>query len=206
MNFHKLAIGAAFTLASIATIQPATHASSRYDAIVKQLGLQTTPAQTLVAQAPDTLSSGHNFFSHAPQLIRTATSEKGGNAPATYEFTVTVPANAGQPLKAITIAQGTNLETVQFDLNGSQASLGKGLTAAIIPLAHIGGTATPGEVTVVFDQPVQPGNTVTVAIAAQANPNFGGNYEFGVTAYPVGDNSTGLFLGYGRINFYGNSN
>jgi len=76
----------------------------------------------------------------------------------------------------------------------------------MIPLMPIGGAAKPGEITVVFEQPVQPGNTVTVAIAAKANPNFGGSYEFGVTAYPVGDNSMGLFLGYGRINFYGNSN
>jgi hypothetical protein len=58
----------------------------------------------------------------------------------------------------------------------------------------------------VFDQPVMPGNTVTVMIPTSANPSFGGVYEFGVTAYPEGDNPLGQFLGLRRINLYGNSN
>lgn len=66
-----------------------------------------------------------------------------------------------------------------------------------------GQPARPGEVTLVFDQPVQPGSTVTVALAVQQNPSWGGVYEFGVTVYPVGKHGLGQFLGYRRINFYG---
>jgi hypothetical protein len=31
------------------------------------------------------------------------------------------------------------------------------------------------------------------------NPIGGGVYLFGVTAYPMGDHSSGMFLGYGRF-------
>ncbi|KAM3113986.1 DUF2808 domain-containing protein, partial [Phormidesmis sp. 146-33] len=71
-------------------------------------------------------------------------------------------------------------------------------------VANIGGKPSkPGEVTIVFDQPVQPGSTVTVALAAQRNPSWANVYLFGVTAYPDGENGLGQFLGYGRINIYG---
>nr|WP_277883373.1 DUF2808 domain-containing protein [Nostoc flagelliforme] len=51
-----------------------------------------------------------------------------------------------------------------------------------------------------------PGNTVTIALAVRRNPIGSGVYQFGVTAYPDGENSLGQLLGYGHINFYGNSN
>jgi hypothetical protein len=77
-----------------------------------------------------------------------------------------------------------------------------------IPLASIGSNQpkNTGEITIAFEQPVQPGQTVTVAVKSEANPTFGGVYLFGVTAYPAGESSLGQFLGYGRINFYGSSN
>lgn len=90
----------------------------------------------------------------------------------------------------------------------SKAFLGDRFAAGSkIRLASVDGeqAANPSEVTIVFDQPVQPGSKVTVALAAQQNPGGGGIYEFGVTAYPAGENGLGQFLGYGRINFYGNS-
>lgn len=56
-----------------------------------------------------------------------------------------------------------------------------------------------GETTVIFETPVEPGNTVLIAIKPQRNPSTGGVYLFGVTAYPTGENSSGLYLGSGRI-------
>lgn len=203
----------AFSSATRST--PAILASSRYDLIIQQLGRQTTtsqPTRPQTAATPDTplpSSNGQAFFQHAPRLVRVASSDLGGNRPATYEFTLTIPANAGQPLKAIAIAQAANLETVEFDLTQSKAFAGNRFAAGPeIVLASVGGThpTNAGEVMVVFDQPVQPGSTVTVAIAAKANPNYSGTYEFGLTAYPAGENGLGQFLGYGRLNFYGNSN
>jgi hypothetical protein len=133
----------------------------------------------------------------------------GPNLASTYEVRLNVPEDAGRGLKAIKFSQSSNLEAINFDLNQSKAmARSQGGMDAPIALASVGGPemAQPGEVTVVFDQPVMPGNTVTVMIPTSANPSFGGVYEFGVTAYPEGDNPLGQFLGLRRINLYGNSN
>ncbi|MBW4692072.1 MAG: DUF2808 domain-containing protein [Lyngbya sp. HA4199-MV5] len=221
MQFHKLTINVTLAIAATVGLQATTHAQTRYDVIAKQLGLQTSQSQTIQLEAPVAIQSalpaansatnqeGQTFFSEPPQLTRVAASQTGAYVPSTYEFTLTVPKNAGQPLKAVTIAQAKNVETVKFDVGSSKAFIGDRLTASSeIQLASVGGEqpANPGEATIVFDQPVQPGNTVTVALQSQRNPSWSGIYEFGVTAYPAGENGLGQFLGYGRINFYGNSN
>ena len=69
----------------------------------------------------------------------------------------------------------------------------------------IGGdlSTNPNDVTFVFDEPVQPGETVTVRVKAKRNPRVGGIYLFGVTAFPEGgEDSPGLYLGSGRLHFY----
>ncbi|NEQ67434.1 MAG: DUF2808 domain-containing protein, partial [Symploca sp. SIO2D2] len=38
-------------------------------------------------------------------------------------------------------------------------------------------------------------NDVTVSLKAKRNPQAGGIYVFGVTAYSAGENSPGLYLG-----------
>ncbi|MGG6263043.1 DUF2808 domain-containing protein [Leptolyngbya sp. AN03gr2] len=167
--------------------------------------MQPPMAQTLdnpMSQAP--MNNGRAYFSHPPRLVRAYTSQPQAYVPSTYEFTLTVPANAGQPLKAVRIAQEQNLRTVKFDVGRSKAFAGGRFAAgAEIPLASVGGgKSTPGEATIVFDQPVQPGSTVTVALEAKANPDFGGIYEFGVTVFPAGEDSLGQFLGFGRLSFY----
>lgn len=229
MQFHKFTLNVTLAIAATAGMQATTHAETKYESIAKQIGLQTaqpqiiqlvpqaatqlTPQAATQSASPTAISSvnqeGQTFFSEPPQLTRVAASQTGEYTPSTYEFTLTVPKNAGQPLKAVTIAQAKNVETVKFDVSSSKAFVGDRLTASSeIRLASVGGEqpANSGEVTIAFDQPVQPGSTVTVALAVQRNPSWGGVYEFGVTAYPAGENGLGQFLGYGRINFYGNSN
>ena len=221
MQFYKLTINVTLAIATTASLQAATHAATKYDFIAKQLGLQTPQPQAMQRTTPQAASQsqseansavnrqGQTFFSNPPQVIRAAASQIGAYTPSTYEFTLTVPKDAGQPLKAVTIAQAKNAETIRFDVNSSKAFLSDRYAAGPeIRLASVGGEqpANPGEVTIVFDQPVQPGSTVTVAVAAQRNPGWGGAYEFGVTAYPLGEKGLGQFLGYRRINFYGNSN
>ncbi|HEY9907465.1 MAG TPA: DUF2808 domain-containing protein [Thermosynechococcaceae cyanobacterium] len=221
MQFHKLTLYVTLAIAVAAGLQSATHAETKYDVTVKQIGSQTVQPQAIqlapqatTQPAPQAASisinpEGQTFFSKPPQLSRVAASQTGVYTPSTYEFTLTVPKNAGQPLKAVKIAQAENVETVKFDISTSKAFVGERLTASSeIRLASVGAEqpANPGEVTIVFEQPVQPGSTVTVALAVQNNPGWGGVYEFGVTAYPDGENGWGQFLGYRRINFYGNSN
>ena len=50
-----------------------------------------------------------------------------------------------------------------------------------------------------FATPIEPGNTVTIAIKPTQNPTQDGIYLFGLTAYPTGDNSQGMYLGSSRI-------
>lgn len=159
------------------------------------------------ARAQET-TSNRSFFTHAPRLVRTAASFQSPFTPSTYQFTVTVPENAGAPLQALRIVQAENFEKVNFDRNRSSAFLGNSFAGGTaVSLANIGGEApaNPNEVTVMFDQPIQPGQTVTVSLEADRNPTTGGIYQFGVTAFPVGETGMGIPLGYGRVTIYDNS-
>ena len=214
MQFHRSAIPATLAITIVVGVQSATHATTRYGAIVKQRGSPANSPQVAIqpeikATTNSINQAGQTFFNHSPMLIRVASSQMGANIPSTYKFTLTVPPDAGQPLKAVTVTQAENAETIKFDIRNSKAYIGRQLTAdSEIRLASGGGdqSAKPGEAAIVFDQPVLPGNTVTIALSAQKNPVGGGIYLFGVTAYPDGENGLGQFLGYGRIDFYGNSN
>jgi len=149
------------------------------------------------------LGNGQIAFNYPPRLVRATTSYKSPHTPATYYFTLAIPQNAGEPLGAVTISQRENSDTISFDPSRSRAFLGNRFVRdSEIPLASIGGEQPnkPGEATIAFDPPVPPGNTVTVALRAKRNPS-GGVYLFGVKAFPDGENSSGQFLGYGRLHF-----
>ncbi|PSB15680.1 DUF2808 domain-containing protein [Phormidesmis priestleyi ULC007] len=178
------------TLSEIGTSEPTSRSMTQSEVLQPQISQQK-------------LSNGQTFFSHPPRLVRVNASQKQAYALSTYEFTLTVPADAGQPLKAVRIVQARNTETVRFDVSRSRAFAGERFASGVeIPLASVGGTqSAPGEATIVFAQPVQPGSTVTLAFEA-TNPTYGGVYEFGLTAFPDGENGIGQFLGFGRLNFY----
>jgi hypothetical protein len=160
------------------------------------------------AHADGEMGNGRSVFIHSPHLSRSAVSTSAIHARATYEFTVQVPANAGAPLQALRIVQEPNLETIPFDLTQNRAFEGDSFAGGPnLPLAAIGGAMPPSqanEITVVFDPPVAPGKTVTVTLESPRTPALSNVYLFGVTAYPTGYNSPGLFLGYGRINSQNN--
>lgn len=148
---------------------------------------------------------GKAFFSQGPRLIRSAATFKSrSNTAAKYQFTIRVPENAGQALGAVRIQQKENINTVVFNQNKSSAFDGDSFAGGpAVSLAAIGGgDFEPGEATVVFDPPIDPGNTVTVSLKPKRNPSRGGVYLFGVTAYPAGENSQGMYLGSGRIHIY----
>ncbi|MGF1542680.1 MAG: DUF2808 domain-containing protein [Pleurocapsa sp.] len=160
-----------------------------------------TPSYITKVRAGD-LENPSNIFLNSPRLIRTAPTNSAPNNPAKYHFTIEVPENAGTPLKAVTITQKPNLEQIEFDLSKSTAFLGNSFSGGeIVNLANNTGESPPDTngVTIVFDQPIQPGNTVTVALKAKRNPFFGTIYLFGVEALPEGENSLALSLGSGRL-------
>jgi len=162
------------------------------------LGILLPPTLFSVPLKAVELTQSKTFFDRSPRLTRVASSNTTANLPATYQFTISLPEDAGEPLQAVTITQHKNLERIKFDLNQSSAFIGNSFTGGpAISLANVGGnqSSDANEVTVVFDEPVLPGNEVTVSLKAKRNPQAGGVYLFGVTAFSVGEDSPGLYLG-----------
>lgn len=166
--------------------------------ILLPVSLLTAPSQAVE------LGEGERAFEKGPRLIRTAaTSNSSNSSTAKYQFTIKVPEDAGEALKAVRIQQ-KGFDSVEFKHAKSSAFKGDSLAGGSnLSLAAIGGNDfESGEATIVFDPPVEPGNTVTVSLKPKRNPFSGGVYQFGVTAFPTGENSRGLYLGSGRIRIY----
>ncbi|OKH22373.1 hypothetical protein NIES593_12930 [Hydrococcus rivularis NIES-593] len=165
--------------------------------------LISIPPLNLPASAYE-LSTGQTVFFKSPRLIRAAASQNAPGAASTYQFTIEVPKNAGEALAAVTITHKPSPERIKFDVSQSKAFIGDSFAGGPqLALSSIGGSDPSEEnsVTIAFDEPVEPGTTVTVSLRALRNPDRGGNYQFGVTAYPVGENSLGLYLGTARLQF-----
>lgn len=171
------------------------------------LFIATATVSTLLAapfaQAIQTLE-GVVSFEAPPRLEDTSTTFNNTRMwGAKYYFTLTLPDNAGEPLKKVTITQLPSLEEIDYQQNDTFAFKG---TAR-----NKGERLNVGEVTkdeesqtlsVIFDPPIQPGTTFTVGLKPVRNPAYGGVYLFRVKAFPVGEKPYGLDLGVGRLHFY----
>ncbi|MGB3613056.1 MAG: DUF2808 domain-containing protein [Elainellaceae cyanobacterium] len=170
-------------------------------------GLTLTGVIGLVASSADGVLVGDRVaFDRAPRLVRSAATSSSPNSGADYQFTITVPYDAGEPMQAIQVTPHDHVEKISLNHDDSAAFEGDSLAGGpALPLSSIGGpTAVPGEVLFVFNPPVLPGHTITVELEAEHNPAQGGIYEYGVTAYPAGPNGIGMFLGYGRLHLFDN--
>ncbi|ELS04887.1 Protein of unknown function (DUF2808) [Xenococcus sp. PCC 7305] len=178
----------------------------------KKIGLVTSTLalSLLIPNLSTTVNAfevGENetVFLAAPRLTRAATTNLSPNGPSIYHFTIEVPENADEALQAITVSQRDNPVYINFALDKSNAFMGDSFAGGPnLALADIGGdlSVNPNDITVVFDEPVQPGETVTVRLRAKRNPARGGIYLFGVTAFPEGENSSGLYIGSKSLQFY----
>ena len=149
------------------------------------------------------LPNGQTAFTQSPHLLKTSATNNAVNTFSSYRFTIKVPEGVGEPLKAIRIKQQDNIETIQFREQSTRAFVGtQARKKSELTLAAVGGRREPGVVNVVFKQPIQPGNTVTISISPKRNPSTENIYQFGVTAFPDGEKGRGQFLGYGRVSFY----
>ncbi len=170
--------------------------------------LATTLAVAVVA-APSAqavhLVDGTVYFTYPPELIAATTTFKEVYVwGATYYFTLSLPENAGEPLQRVTITQKEGTEDIRFDLKDSRAFIGTARDKG--PRLTLGGVTRERKtstISVTFDPPVPPGKTVTIGLRPERNPRFSGVYLFGVTAFPAGEKSHGQFLGFGRLQFYG---
>jgi hypothetical protein len=160
------------------------------------MGINLIPLQP--SQAREIINR-QKTFSRLPRLISSAaTFPQQNSSISRYQFTIEVPENAGEALKAIKITQKKNLETVVFNQSKTRAAEGNNMKGKEISLAAKE-ESQPGETTIVFNTPIEPGNTVTISVKPKQNPFVGGVYLFGITAYPTGENSVETYLGSIRI-------
>ncbi|MBD2539225.1 DUF2808 domain-containing protein [Coleofasciculus sp. FACHB-SPT36] len=146
-------------------------------------------------------SNGRSSFGVPFQLSNTRTSQASVRfRGASYYFTFNLPKTASQSLNRVTIRQnGGNL--VEFDSAKTKAFLNE-KPKENCKLGEVKVDKKTQEVDLVFDPPIQPGQTVTVAIGPFENPSVSGIYNFGVSAFPTGDKPEKQFLGYGPLRFF----
>jgi len=171
---------------------------------VMTLALTSTrglPSQAV--QSPD----GTVSFESAVLLVDTyATFSTIRFRQARYYFDLELPEGIGEPLKKVVIQQRRGSEEIDFRSERTKVYLGDHRNRGE-PLESITTfNEETGEITVEFSTPIPPGNKVTIGVKPRRNPDFGGVYLFGVTAFPAGEKSRGLYLGAGRLHFFENFN
>lgn len=154
------------------------------------------------------LRDGKVYFVNPPSLVSAATTERRtSDSSASYYFTLSIPSDAGEPLQQVDIAQrdgSTRSRLVQFDAADSRAFVGTRRDRSDdLTLGENRFDRDTQTLSIVFDPPVPPGTTVTLQLQPKRNPLQDGIYLFGVTAYPLGADAYGQFLGYGRLQFDG---
>ena len=123
---------------------------------------------------------------------------------AIYYFDLEVPDDVGEPLQTVEINQRTGGDDIKFDLDRTKAYLGDHhRKQEQLDLTSSQDEAT-GAIKVKLNQPITPGKKVTIGLKPKRNPDVGGVYLFGVTAFPKGDKAVGLYLGAGRLDFHDN--
>jgi len=143
---------------------------------------------SLAGQFPD----GRVFFESSPTLVNFfATFQSVRTWGAKYYLTIALPPSLGAPLGKVTIQQQPNIQTIAFLLDQTFAFLGdRNQRGEKLTLKST--TFDPNTQTI----------TVTIGLKPVQNPDYGGVYQFGITAYPPGDSSPGLYLGAGRLTIY----
>ena len=157
-----------------------------------------------VASAVQFPSGGRVSFNKSPLLRNAVTTFSGVRVwGATYYFTVELPADAGEPLQKVVIAQRQGADDIAFRLDKTAAYNGTHRRKeGVLNLQNVSQDEETKAITIIFADPIPPGTTFTVGLRPRRNPDFGGVYLFGVTAFPSGENPYGLYLGAGRLQFY----
>lgn len=150
------------------------------------------------------LQDGTVYFVEPPSLVEATTTYKDVYVVgATYYFVIDLPENEGEPLQAVTINQHEGLDHIHFRLKKTSVYEGdRSHRGQKLPLKDVTSDPKTRTVSIIFDPPVAPGRTITIALEPEQNPTVEGVYLFGVTAFPPGEKVHGQFLGYGRLQFY----
>ncbi len=157
------------------------------------------PSQAV--QAPD----GTVSFESGLLLLDAYTTFSGVRVrQARYYFDLELPDDIGEPLQEVVIQQRSGGDEIKFKPEETEVYLGSHRDKAERIQAIAKTDEATEKITVQFNQPIPPGNSITIGLKPRSNPDFGGVYLFGVTAYPRGDKARGMYLGAGRLHFDSN--
>lgn len=153
------------------------------------------------------LEGGRTAFEKSPRLLNAVTTLNSIRTwGAKYYFTIELPENAGEAIAKVAIQQRKGSDEIDFygeetfAFEGDRTDKGKDL-----PLSAANWDEETQTISLTFDTPIAPGTTFTVGLKPKRNPDVGGIYLFGVTAFPTGQKPEGLYLGVGRLSFYDGS-
>lgn len=107
-------------------------------------------SSSLIPVSATEVARGKFVFDRAPRLVEFSTTRPTSFATgSTYQFTLTVPSDAGAPLQAVTISQAENAAKIGFALPQTQAVA----NGVAVPISAIGGERG-NELTIAFDRPI----------------------------------------------------
>jgi len=176
----------------------------RVPSIVSSLVGLTTFGLTIPTAWAGQYPDGTVFFEAPPRLEKvTTTFDETDMRGATYYFTLTLPAQAGEPLGKLIIEQREGIDGIPLLLDETTAFVGTPNNKQDrLSLANISQSENHRTINVAFQTPVEPGTTLTLGLKPRKNPLYDGIYLFGVTAVPAGETAKSLYLGVGRLKFY----
>ncbi len=163
-------------------------------------------SSTLILNSPVlALKTGNNqtLFDYSPRLLdAVTTSSRIRMEGATYYFTVYLPKDVGESLQQLTLQQTQGLDTISFYLDDTIAFEGRPVNREQhLNIARVKRNLDNNKISLIFEPPISPGKTFTIAMKPKTNPEMAGNYQFAITVYPAGENPQGLYLGLGRLIF-----
>lgn len=165
--------------------------------LIVSAALLGTPAAIAVQ-----FSDGTLHFAAVPRLVKVSTTQNqartwGGR----YYITVSVPEDASEPLGKLEIRQDEGSDRLgPFEFERTLAFV-EGDRQRPVQVESVEIDRDRQTITVAFNPPVPPGQTLTLGLAPVRTPDAG-IYLWGITAFPAGEKVASQFLGYGRLHFY----
>lgn len=169
----------------------------------KPIQESTAVAQVIDAPALPAIPRGPKVtFDRPPQLVGTSTTNRDARSlGATYFFTIDIPQDAAQPLQKVEFIMKQGVQYPRFKATSVKAFEGtKRSKGEALPINIVVSDPSVRTLTVTFDQPVAPGQTITMAVRPVRNPSVG-TYMFEVRGTPAGSTAEGQYLGIGRLDF-----
>lgn len=160
---------------------------------------------TLISSAAEnqTSISAKAYFAKSPRLVDYHTTFSGVRIrQAIYYFDIEIPDDAVGSLKKVSFDQRQGAEQIEFRLDKTKAFEGNyRRKQESIALADVSQDEATNTINVTFSTPIEPGSRITIGLKPKINPDLEGFYLFGVTAFPTGEEPTGLYLGVARFYF-----